>query len=119
MRINKISTSNYNPQFKAVNMKYFKEGMDRCIHSTNINETLFCLKIDVAFRSISAQDALDTLEALLPYAKKHHLWLFEDYKESFEYFKKLYSEKDWSSFLEVKAPKTVPVDTPITDPTGP
>ena len=119
MRINKISTPSYNPQFKAVNMKYFKEGMDRCIHSTNINGTLYRLKIDVAFRSISAQDALDTLEALLPYAKKHHLWLFEDYKESFEYFKKLYSEKDWSSFLEVKAPKTVPVDTPITDPTGP
>ena len=90
MRINKISTPSYNPQFKAVNMKYFKEGMDRCITSGHINGTLFRLENAVAFRSISAQDALDTLEALLPYAKEHHLRLFEKYKKSFEYFKKEY-----------------------------
>ena len=90
MRINKISTPSYNPQFKAVNMKYFKEGMDRCITSGDIDETLFCLLNAVSFRSISAQDALDTLKALLPYAKEHHLRLFEKYKKSFEYFKKEY-----------------------------
>ena len=94
MQINKISTPNYNNNFKAINMKYFKEGMDRCIHSTNINETLFCLEIDVSFKNISPQDALDTLKALLPYAKEHHLRLFDKYKKSFEYFKKEYSEKD-------------------------
>ena len=88
MRINKISTPNYNPQFKAVNMKYFKEGMDRCIHSTNINGTLYRLEIDVAYKSISAQDALDTLRALLPYAKEHHLRLFKKYEESYLDFKK-------------------------------
>ena len=94
MQINKISAPNCNPKFKAVNMKYFKEGMDRCITSGHINETLFCLEIDVAYKNISPKDALDTLKALLPYAKEHHLRLFEKYKESFEYFKKLYSEKD-------------------------
>ena len=88
MRINKISTPSYNPQFKAVNMKYFKEGMDRCIHSTNINGTLYRLEIDVAYKSISAQDALDTLRALLPYAKEHHLRLFKKYEDIYEYFKK-------------------------------
>ena len=88
MRINKISTPSYNPQFKAVNMKYFKEGMDRCIHSTNINGTLYRLEIDVAYKSISAQDALDTLRALLPYAKEHHLRLFKKYEESYLDFKK-------------------------------
>ena len=94
MQIHKIQATNNNTNFKAVNMKYFKEGMDRCINSTNINETLFCLENAVAFRSISPQDALDTLKALLPYAKKHHLWLFEDYRKSFEYFKNLYSKED-------------------------
>ena len=94
MQINKISAPNCNPKFKAVNMKYFKEGMDRCKTSGHINETLFCLENAVAFRSISPQDALDTLKALLPYAKEHHLRLFEKYKKSFEYFEKLYSEKD-------------------------
>ena len=95
MQIHKIqATTNNTTNFKAVNMEYFKEGMDRCIHSTNINETLFCLENAVAFRSISPQDALDTLKALLPYAKKHHLWLFEDYRKSFEYFKNLYSKED-------------------------
>ena len=93
MQINKISTTSYNTNFKAVNMKYFKEGMDRCIHSTDIDGTLFRLENAVAFKSISPQDALDTLKALLPYAKEHHLWLFEDYQKSFEYFKNLYSEK--------------------------
>ena len=88
MQINKISTTNHNTSFKAVNKKYFKEGMDRCITSGHINGTLFRLENAVAFRSISPQDALDTLKALLPYAKKHHLWLFEEYKESFEDFKK-------------------------------
>ena len=94
MQINKISTPSYSSNFKAVNMKYFKEGMDRCITSGHINETLFCLENAVAFRSISPQDALDTLKALLPYAKEHHLRLFEKYKKSFEYFKELYSKKD-------------------------
>lgn len=94
MRINNISVPNYNPKFRAVNMKYFKEGMDRCIHSGHINETLFCLENAVAFKSISPQDALDTLKALLPYAKKHHLELFKDYEESFEYFKKEYEENN-------------------------
>ena len=88
MRINKISIPSYNPQFKAVNMKYFKEGMDRCIHSTNINGTLYRLEIDVAYKSISAQDALDTLGALLPYAKEHHLRLFKKYEDIYQYFKK-------------------------------
>ena len=90
MRINKISTPNYNPQFKAVNMKYFKEGMDRCIHSTDIDGTLRRLEISVAFKSISPQDALDTLRALLPYAKEHHLRLFKKYEDIYEYFKKEY-----------------------------
>ena len=95
MQIHKIqATTNNITNFKAVNMKYFKEGVDRCITSGNINETLFCLENAVAFRSISPQDALDTLKALLPYAKKHHLWLFEDYRKSFEYFKNLYSKED-------------------------
>ena len=93
MQINKISTTNHNTNFKAVNKKYFKEGMDRCIHSTDIDGTLFRLENAVAFRSISPQDALDTLKALLPYAKKHHLWLFEEYKESFEDFKKEFEAK--------------------------
>ena len=96
MQIHKIQATNNNTNFKAVNMKYFKEGMDRCIHSTNINGTLFRLENAVAFRSISPQDALDTLNALLPYAKEHHLRLFNKYKESFEYFKNLYSKEDWS-----------------------
>ena len=94
MQINKISATSYNTNFKAVNMKYFKEGVDRCIHSTNINGTLFRLENAVAFKSISAQDALDTLKALLPYAKEHHLWLFDEYKKSFEYFKELYSKEE-------------------------
>ena len=95
MQIHKIQATNNTTNFKAVNMKYFKEGMDRCITSGNINETLFCLENAVAFRSISPQDALDTLRALLPYAKKHHLRLFNKYKESFEYFKKEFeNEKD-------------------------
>ena len=93
MQINKISSTNKNTNFKAVNMKYFKEGMDRCITSGYINGTLRRLEIDVAFKGISPQDALDTLKALLPYAKDHHLRLFEKYKKSFEYFKGLYSEK--------------------------
>ena len=93
MQINKISSTNQNTNFKAVNKKYFKEGMDRCIHSTDIDGTFFRLENAVAFRSISPLDALDTLKALLPYAKDHQLWLFEDYKKSFEYFKGLYSEK--------------------------
>ena len=92
MQIAKISTTNHNTNFKAVNMKYFKEGMRRCINSTCIDETLFCLENAVAFKSISPQDALDTLNAILPYAKKHHLELFEDYRKSFEYFKKTYSK---------------------------
>ena len=92
MQINKISTPNYNNNFKAINMKYFKEGMDRCIHSTNINGTLYRLEIDVAFRSISPQDALDTLKALLPYAKEHHLRLFKKYEESYLDFKKEFEE---------------------------
>ena len=90
MQVNKISTPTYNTNFKAVNPKYFKEGVDRCITSGHINETLFCLENAVAFRSISPQDALDTLKALLPYAKEYHLRLFEKYKKSFEYFKKEY-----------------------------
>ena len=88
MQINKISTTSYNTNFKAVNMKYFKEGMDRCIHSTNINGTLRRLENAVAFKSISAQDALDTLKALLPYAKEHHLRLFKKYEESYQDLKK-------------------------------
>jgi len=94
MQINKISAPSYNPNFKAINMKYFKEGMERCKTSGHINGTLFRLENAVAFRSISPQDALDTLKALLPYAKEHHKELFDDYKESFEYFKKLYSKED-------------------------
>ena len=95
MQIHKIQATNNTTNFKAVNMKYFKEGMDRCIHSTDIDGTLRRLEISVAFRSISPQDALDTLRALLPYAKKHHIWLFEDYRKSFEYFKKEFeNEKD-------------------------
>ncbi|MBE7711549.1 MAG: hypothetical protein E7Z92_05355 [Cyanobacteria bacterium SIG31] len=94
MQINRISATTYNTNFKAVNMKYFKEGMDRCIHSTNINGTLYRLEIDVAFKSISPQDALDTLKAILPYAKDHHLRLFEKYKKSFEYFKKEFEQEE-------------------------
>ena len=94
MQINKISTPNYNNNFKAINMKYFKEGMDRCKTSGDIDGTFFRLENAVAFRSISPQDALDTLKALLPYAKEHHKELFKDYQESFEYFKELYSKKD-------------------------
>ena len=93
MQINKISATSYNTNFKAVNMKYFKEGVDRCIHSTNINGTLFRLENAVAFKSISAQDALDTLKAILPYAKKHHLRLFKKYEDDFEYFKELFSKE--------------------------
>ena len=92
MQIAKISTTNHNTNFKAVNMKYFKEGMQRCINYGNINGTLYRLEIAVYFKSISPQDALDTLKAILPYAKKHHLELFEDYRKSFEYFKKAYSK---------------------------
>ena len=94
MQVNRVSYPTYNTNFKAVNKKYLKEGIDRCIHRTSIHETLFCLEIDVAFKSISPQDALDTLNAILPYAKECHLELFKDYKESFEYFKELYSKKD-------------------------
>ena len=93
MRIDRISTPNYQNNFRAINQKYFKEGVDRCIHSTDIYGTLFRLENAVAFRSISPQDALDTLRALLPYAKEHHLRLFEKYKKSFEYFKKEFEEK--------------------------
>ena len=92
MQIAKISTTNHNTNFKAVNMKYFKEGMQRCINYGDIDGTLYRLEIDVAYKGISPQDALDTLKAILPYAKKHHLELFEDYRKSFEYFKKTYSK---------------------------
>ena len=93
MQINKISATGYNTNFKAVNMKYFKKAKDACITNGHLNEHLFCLELDVAFKSISPQDALDTLKALLPYAKKHHLWLFDEYKKSFEYFKKEFEQE--------------------------
>ena len=92
MQINKVSTLN-NTNFQAVNMKYFKKAKDACITNGHLNEHLFCLEVDVAYKNILAQDALDTLKALLPYAKEHHLRLFEKYKKSFEYFKNLYSDK--------------------------
>lgn len=92
MQINKVSTLN-NTNFQAVNMKYFKKAKDACITNGDLYEHLFCLEIDVAYKNILAQDALDTLKALLPYAKEHHLRLFEKYKKSFEYFKNLYSDK--------------------------
>ncbi|MBE7711550.1 MAG: hypothetical protein E7Z92_05360 [Cyanobacteria bacterium SIG31] len=94
MQINKISATSYNTNFKAVNKKYLVEGIDRCIHSTDIDGTLFRLENAVAFKSISPQDALDTLKALLPYAKDHHLRLFEKYKKSFEYFKKEFEQEE-------------------------
>ena len=93
MQVNRVSYPTYNTNFKAVNKKYLKEGIDRCIHRTGINETLFCLEIDVAFKSISPQDALDTLNAILPYAKEQHLRLFKKYEKSYKAFQKEF-EKD-------------------------
>ena len=92
MQINKVSTLN-NTNFQAVNMKYFKKAKDACITNGVLDGILFRLENAVSFRSISAQDALDTLKALLPYAKEHHLRLIKKYEEDFEYFKNLYSDK--------------------------
>ena len=92
MQINKVSTLN-NTNFQAVNMKYFKKAKDACITNGHLNEHLFCLEVDVAYKNILAQDALDTLKALLPYAKEHHLRLFKKYKESIEDLKKEFEEE--------------------------
>ena len=119
MQINKVSAPSYNPKFNAINQKYFKKAKEACITSGDLYEHLFCLENAVAFKSISPQDALDTLKALLPYAKEHHLRLFKKYEEIFEYFKELYSKEDWSNFLAVRAPRTVPVVAPTTEPIGP
>ena len=73
MQITKISLSQpSNPQFKAVNQKYFEWAKkDFSIGDSVSTEWMDRLSFDVfLFKKISRQDAIDTINAVKRYMKK-------------------------------------------------
>ena len=73
MQITKISLSQpSNPQFKAVNQKYFEWAKkDYAIGKNVSTEWLQRLRYDVClFKEISPQDGIDTINAVKRYMKK-------------------------------------------------
>ena len=73
MQITKISLSQpSNPQFKAVNQKYFEWAKkDYAIGGDISTEWLQRIRYDVClFKEISPQDGIDTINAVKRYMKK-------------------------------------------------
>lgn len=72
MRISSISTYQSNPTYKAVNQKYLKQAVEkfnRCAPYHDQGHLLTCIDLAEAYGLISSRDAIDTLEAIKPYAQ--------------------------------------------------
>ena len=57
---------------KAVNQKFLKQAIEkynRCAPHHNQGHLLTCISLRVAYKLLSPQDAIDTLEAIKPYAQ--------------------------------------------------
>ena len=74
MRINKISSQ---PNFQAVNQKYFEWAKKDFARGNNVStEWLDRISFDVfLFKSLSRQDAIDTIKALKKYMNKTSIGL--------------------------------------------
>ena len=73
MQITRISLSQpSNPQFKAVNQKYFEWAKKDCSLEKNVScDWLQRLSFDVfLFKEISPKDGIDTVNAVKKYMKK-------------------------------------------------
>ena len=67
MKISAINTINNNKQIshKAVNQKYFERAQKEFKQIKEITgDLLDCLRYDVFFKQIPAQDGIDTIEAI-------------------------------------------------------
>ncbi len=74
MRINKISSQ---PNFQAVNQKYFEWAKKDFARGNNVStEWLDRISFDVfLFKSLSRQDAIDTIKAVKKYMNKTSIGL--------------------------------------------
>ena len=82
MYINRINSQ---PNFKAVNQKYFEWAKkDYSLEKNVSTEWLHCLRFDVClFKEISPQDAIDTVNAIKKYMNKTNVGL-EDLLQIFK-----------------------------------
>ena len=69
MNINPIASYNKNnnqPSFQAVNMKYLERAKKEIANRRGdiTDNLLYCITYDVFFKTISAQDGIDTLKAI-------------------------------------------------------
>lgn len=71
MKISPINNQNQ-ISYKAVNQKFFKQAKKEFIkYAPHHNQAhlISCIGLRVAYKLISPQDAIDTLEAIKPYAQ--------------------------------------------------
>lgn len=70
--------------YKAVNQKFFKQAVEkynRCAPHHNQAHLISCITNAVYYQLISQQDAIDTLEAIKPYAENVLEWIDELIKD--------------------------------------
>ena len=76
----KISSINYQNQHtsKAVNQKFLKKAIDkynRCAPNHDQGHLISCLTNEVYYGFLSYKDAIDTLNAIKPYAQDCKEWI--------------------------------------------
>ena len=72
MKITAINNNNYKTSHKAVNQKLYLKAKNEFIKYApyhNQGHLLTCIDIREAYGVLSTQDAIDTLEAIKPYAQ--------------------------------------------------
>ena len=73
MRISQIWTNfqTKRPSFQKVNEKFFKQAVEDCNkhRGRGLGHLLTCIDIEEAYGKLSPQDAIDTLNAIKPYAQ--------------------------------------------------
>ncbi len=77
MQVNSVNPS---PNFQAVNQKYVQRAQSEYRMVKNISNHLrFCIKAETfSFKTMSIQDAIDTLEAIKKFAIQSEATLSED-----------------------------------------
>ena len=71
MKISPINNQQYKISHKAVNQKLLKQAIDnynRYKPYQNQGHLLTCIDIRMAYKFLSYQDAIDTLDAIKPYS---------------------------------------------------
>ena len=65
MKIAAISNNNHQISHRAVNQEYFQRAQKEFASRKRVTgELLTCIRIDVFFKQIPAQDGIDTIEAI-------------------------------------------------------